>query len=398
MALPSVVMHPAPTARKHWTLAFLDRTIHVLRITDIATYSYYFADLRTNAILAELPLTRVNFDSQLNAIGGFKGSLPLGDAGVLKLDPIGSTQTERTAIYVDRDGTIVWGGILWTRVYNSSTHALDLGGSEFLSYFQRRNVNAVFDANNIDQMDLARQVATYVASVTGGDIGITASSGTSPQMRTLHYDPWDLKNAYSILSETSALEFGYDFAVDVQYVAGVPTKTLTLSYPRRGRNWLATGHLFEYPGNIQSYVWTEDGTQGANKVYVTGSGSGPNQLISTAADTSLIDAGYPLLEAVIPSKSIDNQYYLDSQARAHLTALANPVVIPEITVRGDLDPIFGSYSVGDDGRIRITDERFPAPVAGGAGIDTYRRIIGQNVTPGEGGIPEVIVLPLGNPV
>jgi hypothetical protein len=112
----------------------------------------------------------------------------------------------------------------------------------------------------------------------------------------------------------------------------------------------------------------------------------------------LIDAGYPLLEAVIPSKSIDNQYYLDSQARAHLTALANPVVIPEITVRGDLDPIFGSYSVGDDGRIRITDERFPAPVAGGAGIDTYRRIIGQNVTPGEGGIPEVIVLPLGNPV
>jgi hypothetical protein len=241
-------------------------------------------------------------------------------------------------------------------------------------------------------MDLARQVATYVASQAGGDIGITASAGTSPQMRTLHYDPWDLKNAYAILSETSALEFGYDFAVDVQYVAGVPTKTLTLSYPRRGRNWLATGHLFEYPGNIQSYVWTEDGTKEADSVYVTGSGSGPNQMISTATDTSLIANGYPLLEAVVSSKTVDNQAYLDAYARASLTALTSPIVIPEITVRTELDPIFGSYIVGDGVRVRIVDERFPP------GIDTYRRIIGLNATPGEGGKPEVVVLALGDPV
>jgi len=41
------------------------------------TYRYLFADLLTNSIIAELPLTGVAFGSQLNQAGTFQGHVLL---------------------------------------------------------------------------------------------------------------------------------------------------------------------------------------------------------------------------------------------------------------------------------------------------------------------------------
>jgi hypothetical protein len=101
------------------------------------TYTYLFCDLVTDQVIAELPLQQVTYETMLSGIGTLRAFVPLNDE-TLPLDPIGSTVGGRTALYVDRDGVIVWGGIMWTR--QLAAGGITIQAAEFLSYYQRRYV------------------------------------------------------------------------------------------------------------------------------------------------------------------------------------------------------------------------------------------------------------------
>jgi len=64
--------------------------------------------------------------------------------------------------------------------------------------------------------------------------------------------------------------------------------------------------------------------------------------------------------------------------------------VVKIVTSPALDPVLGTYAIGDDARIRISDDRFPN------GIDAVYRIVGLTVTPGETG-PERVTLTLSLP-
>ena len=59
----------------------------------------------------------------------------------------------------------------------------------------------------------------------------------------------------------------------------------------------------------------------------------------------------------------------------------------KVVVPAYVDPVYGTYEVGDDARIMITDNRFPN------GLDAIYRIVGASVEPGEDG-PERVTLSL----
>jgi hypothetical protein len=101
------------------------------------TYTYLFCDLMTDTLLAELPLSNVEYGTVLNGIGNMTAHVPYA-AETLPLDPEAATVPGRTAVYVDRDGVIVWAGILWTRRPNGSGR--DIGCLEFPSYYQHRHI------------------------------------------------------------------------------------------------------------------------------------------------------------------------------------------------------------------------------------------------------------------
>lgn len=134
--------------------------------------------------------------------------------------------------------------------------------------------------------------------------------------------------------------------------------------------------------------------------YVTGSGTGPTMLRSSSSTTSLLDAGYPLIEAVFSYKGQVDQPTLDQTAIAEAKAFAGPVSTNSVVVLGSyFTP--GSFIVGDDVRVRITDKRFnlgtnPDGSLIGPGIDTFRRIYDFEVTPGDD-TPETITFTLGAP-
>src|ERR1700758_54694 len=142
-------------------------------------YTFLFCDLMTNAVLAEIPLSQVSFENRLNDAGTFSGVLTLGDPRIAALDPFGSTQPGRTAIYVDRGGKLVWGGVLWTRRFDSNSKALQLSGNEFWSYFKSRLIlaNLTFiggsGASSVgdDQLAIARYLINQAQATAGGNIG-----------------------------------------------------------------------------------------------------------------------------------------------------------------------------------------------------------------------------------
>lgn len=364
-------------------------------------YRYLLADLRTNAILAELPFTGVRFTQLLNNAGTFSGRLQISDLRETGYDIQGVTIPSRTAIYVDRDGVLVWGGVIWLRTYDSNTQSINVSAREFMSYFERRRISATTVFQNVDQLNIARSLINTAQSVTGGNIGITQSSNTSGVNVTRVYFDYELKDLFSAIKDLSNANDGFDFAVDVFYDStGTPIKRLNYGYPQRGRTYIASDPdalVFELPGNLVDYEWPDDGAVTANKLYGIGPQSNEAKIIATAiAPADTVAAGYPLLE---DSTTYNDQYdptLLYQQTLSEVTARQYPVVTIKVTIPAYVSPVLGSYITGDECLLRITDARWPQPSGGGFGYAATKRIVSITVEPGEDG-PERVTLVLIDP-
>jgi hypothetical protein len=365
------------------------------------TYRYLFADLLTNQIIAELPLTGVSFGSQLNQPGTFQGHVLLSGINTVGFNVANATIPAKCAIYVDRDGVLVWGGVIWNRSYQSASQVLSINAREFESYFERRRIISDQAFNNVDQLSIAQNLISAAQGVPYGNIGVQVGVETSGVLISRVYYEYEKKTYYSALQDLSRAENGFDFNIDVAYDgSGAPTKTLTLGYPRIGTVYSATDPsalLFEFPaGNVVEYDYPEDGSLAANTIYALGAGSNEGKLEATYQDTTFLTSGWPLLEEQSNYSDVTDANYLAELAQGQAAAVAYPPTVIRVVVPAYVDPVYGSYAIGDDARLRITDERFPATgvgVATQAGLDQVYRIVGIEVQPGEND-PERVTLTL----
>jgi hypothetical protein len=360
-----------------------------------------FADLLTNEIIAELPLTGVSFTQQLNQAGTFQGHVLLSALSANQFNVSNSTIPAKCALYVDRNGTLVWGGVIWGRSYNSSSQQLSFSAREFESYFERRRITSTIAYSDQDQLSIANSLVSLAQSVPYGNIGVQLSSATSGVTLSRTYYSYELKTYYQALQDLSRATNGFDFNIQVAYNgSGQPTKTLQLGYPRIGTPYatdLATVPTFEFPaGNVVEYEYPEDGSIAANTVYALGAGSNEGKLIQSVQDTSKFTDGWALLEEQANYSDVTDSTYLLSLATGQVTAVSYPPTIIKLTVPAYENPTLGSYKLGDSARLRITDQRFPANTTINpptAGLDAVYRIVGLSVQPGENG-PERVTLSL----
>jgi len=356
------------------------------------TYRYIFADLLSNNTIAELPLTNVSFTQQLNQAGTFSGSILLTGIDSEKYNAINGTIPGRTTLFVDRDGTIIWGGIIWGRSYNSNEQTLSFNAREFESYFERRRITTTTSFTNQDQLAIARNLITQAQSAAYGDIGILVGTETSGINLSRTYYGYEHKQTYQAIQDIARQEDGFDFLIECAYDGGgTIIKTLKLGYPRIGTAYTSssiTVPVFELPAsNIVFYDFSEDASNMANTVYALGAGSNEGKLIITEQDTAKFAEGWALLEEQSNYSDVTSSAYLEELAEGQVLAISEPIGIFKIIVPAFEQPLFGSYSIGDDARLRITDQRFPTT------LDEIYRIVGITVTPGEDG-PERVTLTL----
>ena len=360
------------------------------------TYRYLFVDLLSNIIIGELPLTGVSFTQQLNQPGTFQGHLLLSGINADKYNVELSTIPAHCGLYVDRDGILVWGGVIWGRSYKSTSQTLTFSAQEWISYFDHRRVTQDVQFTNIDQLVIAKTLIEDAQAAPYGDIGVLYNSEgqtTSGVLVSQTYYYYEFKSVFQAIQDLSRQSDGFHFHIDVAYdgVTGLPTKYFNTYYPRSGTAYTTsslTAPVFEFPaGNIVEYEYPEDGSAVANTVYGLGAGSNEGKLLSVGQDSAQLTAGWPLLENTANYSDITDQTVLNNLSQAQALATSYPPVVLKVVVPAYVNPEFGTYEVGDDARVIITDNRFPNT------LDQIYRIVGLTVQPGEDG-PERVTLTL----
>lgn len=356
------------------------------------TYTYLIADTRTGQILDELPLTGVTFDKKLNDVGTFRGNLQVTDPNVRIRDPRVLTTPGRSCLYVDRDGILLWGGIIWTTTYAVSTGSLEIGAADFLSYFEHRFVLGTPLAADVvstppityagvDQLAIARDLLRLAQSHPGGDLGVGFTGPDSSGVtRTISYKPSDLKVVADALKDLATAAGGFDFVVDVRYGEdGRPVRELRAGYPKLGQ----TGgpYVWEFGANMIDFSWPQDASIMGTRVFTQGSGG---EALGEAEDDTAAGQGWPLLELTSSQIDTDDPGLLRDWAAGTLAVQGRPVALPELTVRADAYPQVGLYDVGDDARMVVDDLFFP-----GRQLDVTMRILSLAVTPGDEGQEQV---------
>lgn len=358
-----------------------------------AQWTYLVADLRTNVIIGDLPLAAgAQISKVLNGSGTLSGTtLPLADPRMKALNVYDMTTPARRAIYAIRDNTPWWGGIIWTRSYDSTADTVSIGCADFWSYFDHRfvlpaitlppatptTVAEAVDTINREQCSLAGQLILDAQLFTGGDIGVNWIGGVTDVVRERSYLGYELGTVAQRLRDLANLVDGPDMVFDVGPfdTNGRPKRILITGTPKLGLT--GTPYVWEIGGNLVSYVWPSDGTKMTTKTYAIGDGTDVSTLIAVDEDTSRYDDGWPILESSTTHTSVVDFDTLVNYAAADLANNRLPVALPKLRVRGDLPPRFGEFGIGDTAQVIIKDNFFTA------GINTTMRVLGIDVSPTE---------------
>ena len=349
-------------------------------------YRYLFADLLTNQILAELPLTGVTFTEQLNVAGTFTGHLLLSGINTAGLNVNAATIPGRCAIYVDRNGELVWGGVIWLRDYSSADQRMSLTAREFLSYYERRRISDTLPYTGYDQLAIALNLMNYAEGKPHGSLGLLfnqdpGSSSTSGVIISRLYYNYELKTVFQAIQDLSKANNGFDFEISVYYDgAGNPAKSFNTYYPHSGNRYDPNNPsipVFELPGNIVEYQYPEDGSKAANEIFGLGAGSGLGRLVEIVDDSTKLSTGWPLLQEQGNFTDIYDPTLLTNLTQGMINATSYPPVTLKIAVPAYVDPVYGSYELGDDVRVIITDPRFPDT------LDAVYRITAISIDAGE---------------
>lgn len=312
----------------------------------MAKYRFLAADLLTNEIREEIPFGDVSYSQILNSPGSFSATLPQHHAKCKRsiLDP------SRTAIYVERDGVIVWGGILWTARTQSGT--VQFGGEGFWSYFRRRFVRETLTFTQTDQLAIARFLVAYAQGQEGGSIGVIVGDETSGVLRDRVYYGYERKQIGEAVEQLAAVIDGFDFAIDCAWSGDEVAKTLHLDYPTRGRE---NPIVFQLGTNVEGIEQEIDGTRQANRVDALGAGEGDSMLIATSSGAG-IGAVYPLLEGTISYKDVSVPATLQAHADAETAGTATPVeTIPTLVAHIRDDTTLGAWITGDRMELHASD-------------------------------------------
>lgn len=383
----------------------------------MAVYTYRAYDLMSGRFLMDLPVVGGSYTETVNEAGSFSLTAALGArqqvlvGGVLvpvsdlvgqfdiDLDLLAqATIPYRTAVYIDRDGVLQFGGIIKSRRPSSGGLALD--GDGFLAYFARRKVRDDIDLLGTEQATIARTLFQYALGVTRngrrvGDIGMTIAPLVTPTLRDVIMTGSDRDEVLdTVMTNCVNLSGGIDIGVTVAYdpATGQPTKTLRMWYPQRGVPLAQSTTYWEYeaggdsPGGvIANYDWPEDGSRTITLALGKGDQTDFPVMSEVWAD-DLLASGWPLLEEEHKwdnNQPIEDQALLDERTRAFLDIRSGLVTSGSVTLKPGVDP--GNYGIGDWCTIAITDPfRYPAKADGSPGMTAAARIIGRTITPAPG--------------
>ncbi|MEV0115533.1 hypothetical protein AB0H77_20195 [Streptomyces sp. NPDC050844] len=363
-----------------------------------ARYRVLVCDLRTDTLLDVLPLHEVSVEDYIGKAGSLTGTVPTPSPDMAeRVRPL--LVPARTALWVERDRDIWWGGILWSANPQSDERGnikVEVQAGTFDTYLEHRQLRTTHRARTTDQLDIARDLVDYAQAQAGGDIGIEYDTHLSGIQRSRTFSASDQPKIRELLDKLATAENGFEWRIRCYRDpdTGRRIKLLDLGYPVLAPE--GDDVVLTHPGHLLTYAMPTDGTTVANVWQARGSSDNRNQTAASkpllsellVAEDDLAD-GWPRLDGSSDHQSVDEPEVLNNYARAEAALARRPQVIPEITVR--LDEQISPDLLGRYIRLRIRDLWHPD------GYDHRHRVVGINVSPPERGRSESATLTLESP-
>lgn len=357
------------------------------------TTNLYQSGSTPNSIIAELPLTGVNYTSQLNSVGTFQGHLLLSGANASTYNAYNGTIPGKTILWVlytdpvENVSIPVWSGVIWAREYDGSTQTLSISAQEMMSLYNRRRISTTKDYSaGADPTTIAKQLMQYAEALTHGKTGLDYFVSSTPYSTKKLYEGYELKSVYQAIKDLAANYF--DFAIKPAIADGKLVNVFYAKHPL-GSEYSATDPyaiVFQYPGNLVNYKYPEDAASAANRLYGLGYGANEQKVIAIASDQNKIGStgDWPLLEDSANYIDIGDVDLLKDVTLGQLNAISYPPTTMEVVIPTYVDPIYPTYSIGQQVRVDIKDDYFQPYLNG-----EILRIVAISVSPGENGPSQV---------
>lgn len=349
-----------------------------------ASYRALFCDLRTDQVLDVLPVEQVRFEEFIGKTGTGSMSIPVTGAA-MAARARAAVVPARSAVWIERDGDIWWGGIVWTATVTPPSHsgpgAMEVQASTFDSYLACRILTDGWEGEGVDQFDIARQLVDWTQRMPGGDIGIMLDwTQTSGVRRDRTYSRYDLHYVRDLLENLGHVEGGVEWRVRAYRTGqGRRIKELQLGYPviRTGR----TEIVLDRPGAVLDYELPVDGTVRATHWISRGASINRDQsqesyplMSALFSVTGALGQGWARLDGSSDYSTVERQATLDAHAKADLMQAWTSAQAPRVTVKLD-DAGLSPHMLGATVRLRIVDEWHPT------GHGERCRLIGMAVSP-----------------
>jgi hypothetical protein len=354
-------------------------------------YRYYLAWTISGDLALELPFSGVSWSRQIRRAGSFTGNVYFETDDLLS-EAFWGTMPGKMSLYVTRNGTPVWGGLVAKRGYDASSRVLQVEAVGFESYLYRRHIwHDTVQANSIDQYQVVRNLVALMQTdfsavdvpadqatpfPDNANLGITvdpANSGKTQDTQT--WLGYELKSFGDAIEDFSDNLHGFEYNIEVGFdelnqkftkrlvFRDTPPSQLPVGEEYAGERPGLDENFFEFPGSVISLSYDDSIDDAGTRQWVTGKQPEPvgevEQPTARAAweNGPYLATNWPLFELVESSahSDVSAQATLDKYAATYGGRAKPPSPAWTVTVNGSLNPSVGTYAPGDWCRLVVTD-------------------------------------------
>lgn len=361
-------------------------------------YKYVFVTLRSEIVVEEIRCYGVYMSRQLGDQGYFTASFNFDQTGKSNADLVAATTPGFCYVVAERNNVPIWWGIVWSRTYQSQSKSCQISALGFEVFPQKQRIETNYTDTGTSVELFSRLWTNMQTSALGRNININVPTVVAGPVKTITSLVTEQRKFGDLMADLSDAADGFDWTIDCQRQNdGTYQKALRVAYPTIGiqpdNPDLIT---FEYPGSILNYYMTESMSDAGTNVRVMGGGEGSSMAIADLEQTSMLTLeGWPRWDTELSYKDVTDNALINQLALQAAINNKPPMMTAKITVKGDQDPILGSYNIGDACQLVITDARNPSPGASVAGLVIPSVILGYEIHPSASdGVEEVnIILP-----
>jgi hypothetical protein len=301
-----------------------------------------------------LPVTNLEYGPELSGPGTLTGTLTprLVASNPTLADP------GNTLIYVEADGQIQWGGLIWDVRARGESYSLE--AASWSSYLMRRHdLDGEHGGRGpyvyTDRCHIIRSIWEYAQSIPDGDLGVTVDATTSTskvgvpgdEFHSYWYDSRSLGDQVDeLVSDNATPEYTCATTWNADKTAIV--KRIQLGWPRLGQRRTD----IEFSSGVNIIEDPEEARAGddyAQVVIGTGAGDGSAKLRQISA----VRNGRLRLETAVDYPEVNGNDILAQRVEWERVRRQFLGSVDQVVIRDTPAAPFGSWQVGDDVYVRI---------------------------------------------